>query len=377
MKIRYYGHVGQRTGFGIAAENMCRALLSVGVDLEIRALAPYDIALAGVVESDHQRDKLLKPGLQSCLRVDDALSPDPDAVIVHTLPTECPRVVEIANLERFPRFAYTTWEMVDRAPAEVTEPLAAAFQQVWVPSRSSAAMMDGCRRVPHAFDWEAYTPTPRPKVEGAYRFLYVGAWNSRKNPAGLLRAYAHAFTRADDVELVIHSLGAGQEAVVRAMCATAVPQDEFPKLSVITSWHSHDALRQLYRSSHCYVTATRGEGWNLPAFEALVEGCRVIAPSGMGHDDFLLDTGADLYSAFSMPAADDVVVKDGVARPIGPKGSSSKNLWREPDLRDLALEMRDAYHWLRTGPLDIQYNLERYSYKDVGKIAVRLINEAR
>lgn len=45
-------------------------------------------------------------------------------------------------------------------------------------------------------------------------------------------------------------------------------------------------LDRLYRNAHCYVSATRGEGFNMPVLEAKGYGMPVIATDWSGHLDF-------------------------------------------------------------------------------------------
>lgn len=387
MKIRYYGHCGQLTGYGRAAEQMCHALLAAGAELEIRTLAPYDSLK---FETD---GGIL---LETMLRTDAQLDPRPDVVIVHTLPMDCPKVVELAvptlisSLRPRPIWvAYTTWEAVGEAPLHVVKPYE-VFDEVWHPSASSSCAFEALmaqdhggnvRVMPHCFD-EDTLPYCRERVHppGAtaprvpYRFYSVGAFSARKNPVALVRAFAHAFTRDDDVELLLACQGLTAEILTHTICATGIPPNELPPIRCDFRALTEGELWNLHRGADCFVTATRGEAWNLPAFEAVLAGRHVIAPLGHGHQTFLHRTSAMLYGSYPMPAMVETrAVRDGSGfhvQTIGAQGLTSKSIWLEPDVLQLAEAMRASYEQ-RISNLDVQYDLaERFGYKAVGTLAM-------
>src|SRR5688572_4829859 len=114
MKVRYYGHIGQKTGYGRAASDLCMALLGAGVELEIRPLSP---PLQRVFSDPYLP-------LASCVRLEPELDPNPDAVIVHTIPVDCRNIQDIVmsgpspSRTSAPWIAYTTWEARTR-PAKL------------------------------------------------------------------------------------------------------------------------------------------------------------------------------------------------------------------------------------------------------------------
>lgn len=424
MKIRYYGHVGQTTGYGKAAEAMCFALLSQGAELEIRPLsAPEARTFEGA-----------NLPLARLVKTDSELDTGPDVVIVHTLPLDCAKVERMVrdaggmtSLAKW--IAYTTWEALD-ASAEVVEPLM-PFDEVWHPSATSASAFDLAswpgrepgdivtHVVPHAFDEgslerrrERLTPLMASDGEFVrglarpYRFYYVGAWNGRKNPNALVRAYAHSFTRQDNVELVLSCQGVDPKLVVQAMAMTGVDPELLPAIRFEAKRKTDEDLLALHQGADCFVTATRGEAWNLPAFDAMLAGRHVIAPENMGHGTFLERTSACLYRAWSSPAGVDVKIVDvppgsphrlagGIEiQTVGAQGLTGKNLWLEPDVLSLGGAMRFAFKarlthlaWELGGvrddlvredndPTGIRAHLcARFGYHAVGKIAMGYLRQ--
>jgi glycosyltransferase involved in cell wall biosynthesis len=389
MKVRYYAHMGT-SGYARAAYANCRALLAVGVDLEIRPLASQGSELARVSVTDPT---------WACLKHDTELDPAPDAIIVHDLPVDC-GLATVATRGPYaglfdsgrPVIAYTTWEAATTEPAIAT-PLR-EFAEVWVPSTANQSAFNpisfsssplGNKRVrvlPHAFDEDTLEERRDEfnKHPGPFRFYYIGAWNSRKNPAGLLRAWANAFKPTDNVELVLHSPGATGEQVASAVGMTGLLPEQMAKISPSIGRREEREIMLMHRVFDCFVTASRGEAWNLPAFDAMLAGRRVITTGALGSDDFLHGTNAEFIPYTRVPANVDVRLTrsdDGAFdfERIGAQGLSSRDVWHEPNILSLANTMRGIAR-NRVRNLEVRYNpAERYGYEAVGKQALGYLEE--
>jgi glycosyltransferase involved in cell wall biosynthesis len=387
IAINYYGHVGSPTGYGRAANDLCLALLRAGVRLQIFALghdrkpAAGPEALAGIYEP-------LRASLPGESRGENH---HPDIVLVHTLPMDCERLR--AHIE--PRYisfganprwvAYTTWEALT-VPTEVTHALA-GFDQVWVPSEWNRRVFGPLRKsfvVPHGI---AEEEIPRRRELGAgesdpdgrYRFYWSGAFTARKNPAGLLRAFVHAFDRRDNVSLTIHSSGLQPSVVAEVLGRCGIAGDELPRLKFNRNHVTDDAMWTLPAAHDCYVSATNGEAWNFSAFDATLAGRKVIVPDAQGSDDFLVgkDSTKDvIVRSHHAPAQVDAIVQgvapDGTANlvTVGAQGLTAKCMWAETDLWDLAAAMQTAAaRGDRDAPLD--YDLaERFGLTTIGRLAL-------
>lgn len=397
MRIKFYCHVGQETGYGRAATELAIALVEAGVDLQIVPLNPsLSLPFTGNAAP-------LAP--LASLAPDSADDQDFDAVIVHTMPLDCARV--LADLPGGPDrpvyIAYTTWEGIDAPDSLVVGLL--EFDQIWLPSSatadvllaSDAAPVDFTPRikiVPHTFTPRAPAP-PRAESGGEpYRFYWMGAWTTRKNPHGLIRAYVHAFEPSDLVELWMHCAGVDKHTLFAALAATGLPQAQLPRINLSNVAVTDDTIWKMHEAADCFVTATRGESWNLPAFEAMLSGRHVIAPSGMGHDDFLFEhagnpawdevdiTTAERVNSTHQPAFLDVELLESDRpgeigfRTLGAQGLTSRSTWRDPDLVDLASLMRHAYE-RRCSSIHVRYDVaETFGHKAVARKAITYITEA-
>jgi glycosyltransferase involved in cell wall biosynthesis len=254
------------------------------------------------------------------------------------------------------------------------------FDRVWTPSSIGADLMQVpgviTQVMPHCFDERSLEERRRPRNptydDGKFKFYYVGAWTCRKNPDGVIRAFTRAFMRTDPVTLIVRSLYASEEAFAIAWHRTGLAKTS-PHIIFSSKPATDAAIIALHRDADCFVTATRGEGWNLPAFEAVLAGRHVISPANLGSDEFLADTSAFRYRGYPAPAGVDVTVKDAGENAIqlevvGAQGQTALTNWREPDLLHLAAAMRETYD-KRTRDLTINYNLaDRFGYATVGKL---------
>lgn len=350
MKVRYYGHVGQPTGYGRAASDLCMALVGAGVELEIRPLTPPGtpgVPLANVPLP-----------LASRLRRDTELDSRPDLTIVHTIPQSCKLVRDTVQgstkATESPWIAYTTWEATTR-PTSIRAAMC-EFDQVWHPCRANADALRGkapARVLPHCFDPESLSArhmmSIAPRDNALFTFYYIGAWSDRKAPDVLLDAYARTFRSGDRVQLVMQCAGADDPAVDRAL-DNAIKLGA-NQITIHIGRKSDDEILDMHRRYDCFVTAAKGEAWNLPCFDAMLAGRHIIAPLGQGSDDYLADTDATLYDSHPGTA------------------------WVEPDRESLQRAMHEVYS-ARYRDLWTGYDpVERYGYAAVARLALNYMQE--
>ncbi|MEM7586722.1 MAG: glycosyltransferase [Acidobacteriota bacterium] len=236
------------------------------------------------------------------------------------------------------RIGWVVWETT-RMPQSRARHLT-ELDEIWTPTAwGRQVLIDSgveparIEVVPEGVDPTVFRPIPRDGLPaGPFRVLSVGRWEPRKGFDLLLRAWAKAFEPSDPVELVLH---------------TSHPSDP--------SWRLEDALRRrnlgphapvvwsrptslphlvlLYNRCDCFVTATRGEGWGLPVFEALACGKPVIVPRFGALAELLDDRTADFIDvARQVPAHDGrVFLRD-----------EDCGQWAEPDPDHLVELLRNA-----------------------------------
>lgn len=135
------------------------------------------------------------------------------------------------------------------------------------------------------------------------RFYHIGKWEPRKAQDKLILAFMRAFepTRA---KLVVktgkpfypstpgYPAGAGaavldalEDAAVKANGWTA--DNVQPSIRLALEYMDEAELTRLHSWGDCYLSLSHGEGWDMPAFDAMLAGNRVVyTPSG-GPQEFL------------------------------------------------------------------------------------------
>lgn len=177
-------------------------------------------------------------------------------------------------------------------------------------------------------------------------FYYIGRWNTRKNVDGLLKAYfATGWTNRDPVELIIHSRDAVSEVCDRGKDA--------PIVRLLTTPKTHSWVCKLHQMNHVFVTATRGDSFSLPAWEAAAVGNLVVVP-----EDGLEPPQGTLFCASNLTT-----------------GRGGADAWWEPDLDDLTEQFKVAFDLIRSGWLGTDW--AEATRKQVSPAAVGELLKAR
>ena len=244
------------------------------------------------------------------------------------------------------------WEF-GSLPQKWIEEMRAAVDEVWVPSHylrecyiASGMPADRVAVVPNGVDVDCFQPDAPPLnlnawtnadtqlAAGTFKFLFVGGTIWRKGPDILLAAYKQAFTRADDVCLVIKDLpfyeGFQWTERIRAMQADPLAA----RILYLNHNLQPSELPGLYTAADCLVYPTRGEGFGLPIAEAMACGLPVIVPAAGAPLDFC---NAD--TAYLIPAPR----QDFPVERIEDLQTAGVPFLHEPDVQATAALMRAAY----------------------------------
>ena len=227
-------------------------------------------------------------------------------------------------------------------PAATVDTLNRGFDAVVAPSRFVAkALVDSGVSAPvlnlglaPLLDAFAALADARER-SGPFTFLHVSSAFPRKGLDVLLAAWARAFTAADPVRLVVktfpnpHNEAAALCARLRADHPNAAP------VTLVDEDLPADALLALYRDADAAVLPSRGEGYNLPAAEAMAAGLPLIVTAWGGHLDFCGPDNARLVRCRVAPSASHL--------------ASPHALWAEPDAADLTAALREAAAGSLTG----------------------------
>jgi glycosyltransferase involved in cell wall biosynthesis len=136
-----------------------------------------------------------------------------------------------------------------------------------------------------------------PVAAARTRFLNVSAWGDRKNPVGLITAWLKETRPDDDAVLVLKWDGyaPGIESVF-PLARERAGRDyaDAAPITTVQGMLSDEAMVRLFHSVTHYISASCGEGWDLPMSEAAVSGLRLIAPDNTAYRAYLDATIATL-----------------------------------------------------------------------------------
>jgi glycosyltransferase involved in cell wall biosynthesis len=233
------------------------------------------------------------------------------------------------------RLALVFWEET-LAPAAMIATLAGGFQGVLAPSRFVArALIDSGLPIPvfivgsapdmSRFAALAADRSIRPRATTT--FLHVSSCFPRKGVDVLLAAYARAFRRGDPVRLVIKTFANPHNEIEHRIAELHARFPECPEITLINRDVGEEEMLALYAEADAMVLPTRGEGFNLPALEAMAAGIPLIVTGFGGHRDFCGPDEARLIPWRFAASASHVSVPDG--------------LWAEPDEDDLVAALQE------------------------------------
>ena len=180
---------------------------------------------------------------------------------------------------------------------------------------------------PRLEGFEALAPTRKAAAGHPFTFLHVSSGFPRKGIDVLLEAYAKAFRSSDDVRLVIKVFPNPHNTVAQQLAGLQTADSNAPAITLIDDDISETELVDLYRNADAVVLPTRGEGFNIPAAEAMAAGIPLIVTGHGGHMDFC-DRSVRLV--------------DYSFAPSGSHLAASGSLWADPDADDLTNALREA-----------------------------------
>ncbi|MFC4765813.1 glycosyltransferase [Effusibacillus consociatus] len=225
------------------------------------------------------------------------------------------------------------------------------MDQIWVPSTfnqqtffSSGVYKEKIKVVPLGVNVNRFHPAVPPMTlqeRGRFVFLSNFEWIPRKGYDLLLSAYLEEFSGSDPVLLVIKAYdgsefdpsGTKMHRTWNEMITNLGIKNP-PALKLLTRGMSYDEIPSFYSAGHCYIIPTRGEGWNLPALEAMSTGIPIITTDWSAHLDFINDENGYLIGVERL----EPIPKYGIPNDAVYDGAR----WAVPSLADTRKWMRFA-----------------------------------
>jgi glycosyltransferase involved in cell wall biosynthesis len=217
-------------------------------------------------------------------------------------------------------------------------PLFDAVDEIWVYSRYVADMIGRWSPVPVVtVPLPVVKPDPGDAsldldVGDGFVFLFVFDFFStlqRKNPAGVIEAFTHAFSPGEGPRLVLKAMNGSFRP--EAADALRWKIGDRPDITLIDRHVDRSTYAALLTRCDCYVSLHRAEGFGLTIAESMALGKPVIATGYSGNTDFM--TSANSY------LVDYTLTKVG----HGADHYPAQGTWAEPHLGHAARLMRHVW----------------------------------
>jgi glycosyltransferase involved in cell wall biosynthesis len=366
MKTLFVGHYKEGSGWSQATTNSILAANSAGLDIVCRniKLTNYD-----------------GPTDQTILELENKDLKNIDCCIQNVLPHH------IVGTQKFKKniayfvgesntLRYTSWltylKLVD---------------EVWVPNHSLklALTNDGIDNskitvIPYAFNLEKYKAV-KGKINFTnnnykFKFYYVGDLNDRKNIESVIRCFYSEFDNFEPVTLVlkVKKFGANDADLnkhVVNLCSMIKKQlriyndvSMYNREIIIPGELSNEEIDILHSSCDCFINASHGEGWSIPAFDAMCFGKTPICSNEGGPKEFINEqdknTGSLINGVYSVCDHSD---------PAFPDIFTGREEWFTPSESEMKKAMR--YYYENRDSIDRTAGIkhaQKFSYESVGNL---------
>ena len=309
-KTLILGPFKDMSGYASLAREYIKALLSVDDKGE------YCLAS---VRYDSGRKTELEPELAKAHK--NNISEDVDTVVQIVTPNEMRPIPGKRNI------AVCCWE-TDKIPFYWSITLN-AFDEIIVPCEHNKTAFEksgvtkpihviGMPVFPNQYLLEDVEPLMIPEINEETTVYYnIAQWTHKKGIDAAIRAYFLAFQKDENVMLLLKgyvgmkSQAGDAQKVVGAIndIKAAMRLQKYPRVYVTDQTMTDEQLKQLHKLGDCYINMSRGEGWGIPPFEALIYGNDLITVHHTGmaewaNPEYCWVVDSMLDSVHNMPHSD-------------------------------------------------------------------------
>lgn len=357
MKVLYIGHYKDGTGWGDAAANNILALHKAGVKVVPRAIS-YN-------NSDSEVDKTI-------LELEKESTHGCDVCIQHTLPSN------YVYDSSFKNIGYIDTETSDFAETGWHKNIN-MMDELWVPAEyvRNACVKSGVtipiKIVPHCINVSEYSEEVKgakvKELEGSFNFVFVGEFTERKNIKAILRAFHTEFHPRENVNLYIKSSGIEikkLEQYCESIRKGLKLRSDYKNDLLISGRIKKEDYISILNQCHCFVVASRGEGFCIPALEAMCLGIPCLYTDGIAVEEFAVGepiSSRDEPCFGGMESLPDLY--------------TANSTWKEVDISDLQIKMRSQYLKGVDDAVKKQCKekAKEYSHESIGKLCKELLND--
>lgn len=292
MKVLWIGNPLDGTGWSQACINYVLSLDSVGVDVVLRSIKLNN----NTVKVPQRIKELLAKDSKGC-----------DICVQQVLP----HMMDYNG--RFKKNIGLLFSEMSNFSNNIWVDKLNLMNEVWVPSDS--CIRDCCesgvnstiRKIQHPHDISKYSQSYEPFSLGSgFKFYFIGEFNRRKNISALIKAFNIAFSRDDDVELIIKTNVSPDvfnkfSTEIKSGLRLYDSINKYKQEILINEYFTDEEIMRLHASCDCFVMPSYGEGWNIPAFDAMAMGKTPIVTEGTGMDEYI----SNKFTGFTVRSIDE------------------------------------------------------------------------
>lgn len=289
MKLLYIGHYKENSGWSKAALNAIEAISTTDIDIVCRNIKLTDA-------SSHIDNRILPLEQKELNNI--------DYCIQHVLPHH------FTGSQKFKKnIAYFVYEF-DSIKYHHWANSLKLMDEIWVPNCDikNNLIDDGfeektLRVIPHTFDVYQYTDSGKRiffhNQNHTFKFYFICDIDDRKNLDSIIRCFHSEFHSNEPVSLVLkikksginpNTLRQGIEKLcneIKSNMRLYKNEKDYHQEIIITEDFTDEQMKILHLSCDCYVGPTHGEGWGIPAFEAMCYGNTPICGNEGGSKEFI------------------------------------------------------------------------------------------
>ena len=265
------------------------------------------------------------------------------------------------------------------------------MDQVWVPNKNlmDNLINDGLKnvRVVHHASNTSKMIQPDLKFKflnsGNFKFYYIGELNDRKNVESIVRSFHSEFANFEPVSLILKIKKHGVSApdltkYCEQICTTIKKElrmykdiDSYHKELIIADDIDDKHIDVLHNSCDCFISPSHGEGWSIPAFDAMRYGKTPICSNEGGPREFIdsndKNTGTLINGIYSICNHSDPAFMDIF---------TGREDWFIPSEYEIKKAMR--FYYGNRDKIDRKAGFktsEKFSYKTIGNTIRDILND--
>lgn len=296
MALNYQAPITTGTGYGITSTNILKALDKLGVDIHLFPIGDATI--------DNKADQqLIERIFANTLPNWSQNSPTLKVWHPHDL---------ASRIGKGKYGALVFFELDTLKPVEKS--MLRNVDTVFVASKWAKKVLEdnGIQQKivvsPLAVDTNVFKDYGNKNIFGTetYKFINIGKWEIRKGHDFLLEAFNKAFTKDDNVELIMINHNPFLSEQENKIWAQMYKQSSLgDKIQILPRAATHTDLAKIIRDCDCGFFPARAEGWNNEILEVMALDKPVITTNYSAHTEYCTEDNAFLINVDSLTSADD------------------------------------------------------------------------